>query len=63
MKLTYSYHNFYNVHGESISGRPRIIGEIHQVKGGWQYWSEGKKKHGGEIFPTLQQVKDSLEES
>ena len=39
----------------------KLIGTIHSVRGGFQYFPKGQKE-GGEIFPTVSQVKASLEE-
>ncbi len=41
-----------------LDGRP--IGEIRQVPGGWQYFPKGHKE-GGDVFPTLEGCKRSLE--
>lgn len=39
----------------------RKVGKIVQVEGGWQYWpNRGPLK--GEVLPTLEAVKRSLEE-
>jgi len=37
------------------------IGNILKVKDGFQYFPKGKKT-GGEVFPTLEEVKRSLED-
>lgn len=40
----------------------KLVGHITQVEGGYQYFPKGRgKKIGGEIFPTIKQVKESLE--
>lgn len=40
----------------------KLAGHITQVEGGYQYFPKTKgKKIGGEIFPTIKQVKESLE--
>jgi len=38
----------------------RLVGHIKTVVGGFQYFPKGRKS-GGEVSPTLNQVKDSLE--
>ncbi|WP_407303455.1 hypothetical protein [Acinetobacter sp.] len=38
--------------------KPKKIGTIYRVNGGWQY--QVTKKHVGEIFPTVEAVKKSL---
>lgn len=44
----------------SVSLDNKIIGLIKQVEGGYQYFPKGKKI-GGEIFKTVREVKNSLE--
>lgn len=39
----------------------KLVGRIKQWKDGWQYIPLGQKR-GGEIFPTLEACKKSLEE-
>ena len=42
----------------------KFIGEIRKVEGGYQYWPQGKKKYADpdDIFPTIAEVKNILEE-
>jgi hypothetical protein len=37
----------------------QIIGTINPVEGGWQYVPRGRK-HGGKVFPTINEVQESL---
>lgn len=39
----------------------RLVGRIHPVEGGWQYFPKGSKT-GGEVHPTLDACKQSLED-
>lgn len=40
----------------------KVVGSIIQSGTGFQYVPKGvKKEKGGEIFPTIRQVKDSIE--
>ena len=38
----------------------KICGEIREVTGGYQYFPKGSKV-GGDVYPTLEEVKHSLE--
>lgn len=42
----------------------KFIGEIRKVEDGYQYWPQGKKKYAdpADIFPTIAEVKNILEE-
>lgn len=37
----------------------RVVGEIRKVASGYQYFPKGRSE-GGEVFPTVQAVQDSL---
>lgn len=39
----------------------KCVGSIKKVDGGYQYFPKGKKE-GGDIFPSIKEVKKSLEE-
>lgn len=40
----------------------KIVGSIRPVAGGYRYFPRGKgEKFAGEVFKTIQQVKESLE--
>lgn len=39
----------------------KIIGSIHTINGGFQYFPKGSKT-GGKLFPSLEACKRSLEE-
>jgi hypothetical protein len=41
----------------------KVIGTINEVEGGWQYTPKGHgKKWAGDVYPTLNAVKLSLED-
>jgi len=46
--------------GVSVRVEGKVVGEIRKVDGGFQYFPKGQSK-GGEVLPTVQAVKRTLE--
>lgn len=57
MAITYKEKNNNTV---SVYLGKKLVGEIHRVDGGFQYFPKGHSD-GGDIFDTLDGVKQSLE--
>lgn len=55
-----SYNNSFSGETISVLLDEKIVGTIHRIIDGYQYFPKGKKT-SGEIFPTIKQVKESLE--
>ena len=54
-----TYENVINVR---LDGK--TIGTIKEVDGGYQYYPKGHgKSWAGDVYPTIKEVKDSLEEN
>jgi hypothetical protein len=55
-----TYQSFTNHTSVYLDGK--FVGRIHEVTGGFQYIPTGIK-NGGEIYKSIRQVKQSLEEA